>query len=783
MPLPPSRLSFRHAAFLFLLTSLALTAASAATVTGRVFHDRNRDGVAGPDEPGLAQVAVSDGREVVLTDRQGEYRLEVTSAPFVFVVLPRGYRALAHEFYRDLTKAGAKDFALVDWPESRPDDVRFVQITDTHVGSKGASLNGFIEDVEEINALSPRPAFVVATGDLVDTGTKTEQFDDYVAGTGRFQLPLFNLPGNHDIREGQMEHYHRYLGPDYYSFNAGSCHFVLLNSMRLREEVVQQWIRRDLAAAPLGAKVVFAMHTLPTEENLKLFASYGAKAVLSGHWHGHRVREARGIVDMNTPTLQFGGIDRFPRGFRIVKISGSGDVDNEVRLGGFKEHAVVVAPAGNVDVVDGRVRILVNAYDSRADVAGVECEAGGKTISLQRTGSWSWTGAASVVANSSGEQPIIAKVRATDGRTWTARGTFTPAIEGGASGARPILRLKWAAPTGGIIGISSARAGAHGIAIGLDDVGNLRHCGVSSFDRQGARRWHFPTDSAIKNHIAAADGRLFATSVAGTLYAIDEESGRLLWKADLDRSRARWEIAATTVANGIVYAGYYAYVAAFDAATGQRRWEARLGDEGDWSQSSYTVPTIAGDKLLLFHLRYGAFALNARDGAVAWKVEGSYNGPAVDGEKVYALRNHHASAMKLGSGEVLWSGRERLPSTASHPFWARDRFIIGTGDGRVCAVSSQDGRTLWSATTGPSLTSLQPYVRGGSDVNSSPIVHRDVVYIGASDGRVHAFALADGSALGSYQLGVPIASSPMVADDTLYIGGYDGNLYAFALRR
>jgi outer membrane protein assembly factor BamB len=67
-------------------------------------------------------------------------------------------------------------------------------------------------------------------------------------------------------------------------------------------------------------------------------------------------------------------------------------------------------------------------------------------------------------------------------------------------------------------------------------------------------------------------------------------------------------------------------------------------------------------------------------------------------------------------------------------------------------------------------------------VNSSPVVHAGVVYVGASDGRVHAFALADGAALGAYNLGVPIASSPMVNGNLLYIGGYDGNLYAFAIR-
>src|SRR5688500_19612926 len=116
---PPLHALLRPVAFLFIVGSLVLTVARAATVTGRVFHDQDRDGIADPGEPGLAQVAVSDGREVVLTGRQGEYRIEVASAPMVFVVLPRGYRALAHEFYHELAKPGARDFALVDWPQAR----------------------------------------------------------------------------------------------------------------------------------------------------------------------------------------------------------------------------------------------------------------------------------------------------------------------------------------------------------------------------------------------------------------------------------------------------------------------------------------------------------------------------------------------------------------------------------------------------------------------------------------------------------------------------------------
>jgi hypothetical protein len=58
-----------------------------------------------------------------------------------------------------------------------------------------------------------------------------------------------------------------------------------------------------------------------------------------------------------------------------------------------------------------------------------------------------------------------------------------------------------------------------------------------------------------------------------------------------------------------------------------------------------------------------------------------------------------------------------------------------------------DGRLLWSRQTGPSLTTLELYQRGGNDVNSSPAVYREAVYVGASDGRLRALALGDGAEL------------------------------------
>ena len=756
-----------------LLTAVGASAAQRVTVSGRVFADRNRDGVAQASEPGMARVVVSDGKAVVVTSRTGEYSLEADAGRHVFVSLPKGFRA-TRSFYATAAVGRAMDFGLVDWPESRKSAVRFVQITDLHVAASKDTVSTFVEDIQEINALQPAPAFVMTTGDLVNVGKETVQYENYVEGIAAFRLPLFNLPGNHDIHApGSLEHYHHYLGPDHYSFNVGDCHLVMLNCMDFGDQQ-KEWVLKDLAASPKGATRFFALHFLPTRQQVEWMRSLGAAAVLSGHWHGNRVEQGQGLLDMNTPPLRFGGIDRHPRSFRIIDVKG-GKVTDELRLGGFKQHAVVVAPAGTCTPANRKLPVVVNAYDTRCEIASVEGWFGGERVRLKRVSPWSWMGELKLPADAGGAQLLTANVHSDNGEAWTTKSSFVIAPEP----EKGSLRLKWATPTGGFIGISSARASATCVAVGVDDKGDLKSCGVSAFGVNGKRLWHYATDSGIKNNIATDNGRLYATSVAGWLYALDEASGKLLWKAELDRKRERWEVAATTVADGLVYVGSSSYVAAFDAQTGNRIWDTQLGAT-DWWPSCYTIPTVAQGKLIL-GARAKSTALDAKTGKPSWKLEGKFNRCVAVGDMIYAVRNDALCALKVADGKVAWTSTVIVGDTASTPAVAGEKVVVGTADGRICAFAIKDGTLLWSAQTGTSLSTLQPYQRGISDVNSSPAILGDSVYVGASDGKIHVLALGSGKETASYTLGTPIGSSPCIAGDTLYIGAYDGNLYAFAL--
>src|SRR5258708_2254751 len=60
-------------------------------VTGIVFEDTSGTGKRRPDDPGIAGVLVSNGRDVVKTDRNGRYTLPLHDETIIFVIKPTGY--------------------------------------------------------------------------------------------------------------------------------------------------------------------------------------------------------------------------------------------------------------------------------------------------------------------------------------------------------------------------------------------------------------------------------------------------------------------------------------------------------------------------------------------------------------------------------------------------------------------------------------------------------------------------------------------------------------------
>ena len=251
-------------------------------VSGVVFVDANGNGVRDPNERGVAGVVVSNQDTVVTTDASGAFHLPRGGSRIVFVSVPDGYRALG-TFWRTITDtAPTVSFALAAAPRVR--EFAFVHASDTHIAPAS------VDRTRRLRALvdSLSPAFLIITGDLVRDALRvgeaeaTSYYDLFARETGAFRTPVWTVPGNHENFgiERDKSHvaathplygrgmYHKYFGPDYYSFNYGGIHFIGLNTADIEDQwyyghvdsLQLVWLERDLSLVPGSMPVVTFDH-------------------------------------------------------------------------------------------------------------------------------------------------------------------------------------------------------------------------------------------------------------------------------------------------------------------------------------------------------------------------------------------------------------------------------------------------------------------------------------------------------------------------------------------
>lgn len=81
---------------------------------GVVFHDATGNGARAANSKGVADVAVSNGREVVVTDNAGRYELPVRIDDIIFVIKPAGWAP-------PLNAVNLPQFSHANKPQGSPD--------------------------------------------------------------------------------------------------------------------------------------------------------------------------------------------------------------------------------------------------------------------------------------------------------------------------------------------------------------------------------------------------------------------------------------------------------------------------------------------------------------------------------------------------------------------------------------------------------------------------------------------------------------------------------------
>lgn len=308
----------------------AVTSEDPNAATGIVFHDANGNREFDRGEKPLADIRVSNGRDIVKTDQQGRYELPVDEDAILFVIKPRGWRTPVSEeqlprFYYIHKPNGSPDLkyegvaptgplpASVDfplYPQEEPEAFKAVLFGDPQPRDQ-KEVDYIAHDVVE-ELIGTDASFGVTLGDIVfDDLSLFESQAKMIALLG---IPWYNVIGNHDINydaghdHQSDETFERAFGPSYYSFDYGPVHFLVLDDIAwLVDEngkgryegglgaEQMEFIKNDLAIIPKDQLVVLMMHIplVEVKDRLELYRLIEQRPFcmsISAHKHVHQHR-------------------------------------------------------------------------------------------------------------------------------------------------------------------------------------------------------------------------------------------------------------------------------------------------------------------------------------------------------------------------------------------------------------------------------------------------------------------------------------------------------------
>ncbi len=320
--------------FLFFLSGLQNTVnaeETKQTVSGVVFHDRTNSGVFDPgvDDP-LPGVAVSNGRDIVVTDSDGKYTLAVSDHTILFVVKPSNWMVPVGalqipRFYHIHNPEGASgikydgleptgsmpsavNFPLI--PADEPEDFDVIVFADTQPRNKEEISYLARDAVTEL--IGSEAVFGITLGDLVfDDLDLFSRINKTIATIG---IPWRHVIGNHDLdfsaddNTGARGAYYSHYGPSYYSFSYGRAHFLVLDNNKFiidgdnryyRPQLNDDqlvFVQNELARIDKNKPLVILMH-IPWDDRgwhmeqrdtlMSLLAEHPNAISLGAHWHRH----------------------------------------------------------------------------------------------------------------------------------------------------------------------------------------------------------------------------------------------------------------------------------------------------------------------------------------------------------------------------------------------------------------------------------------------------------------------------------------------------------------
>lgn len=260
----------------------------------------------------------------------------------------------------------------------------------------------------------------------------------------------------------------------------------------------------------------------------------------------------------------------------------------------------------------------------------------------------------------------------------------------------------------------------------------------------GELSWQTTLPAPVRNPPTAAEGKVFALTVANQLVALDQATGEELWTYESFEENARFLSTASPAVNGdLVIAPFSSgEVVALDIVTGRSLWTTTVARSSRLTALS-NLNDIAGS-------------------------------PVIDRGGVFAISHAgQISAIDERTGRTAW---EVGVGGLNMPWVAGDYVFLVSVEGQLVALARSDGAVAWTR-------KLRSYKNEKKKKNAitwaGPILAGGNLILVSSQGQMAALSPQNGDTVATYDLKGPVTIPPIVADGTVYVLNNDGQLEAW----
>ncbi len=282
---------FKRILFLIIAAFLTGSISFAQTIYKvTVFEDSNKNLVFDKNENVLEGIGVSNQYTTVKTDKNGRCELPKGENDFIFVVKPANYDLPLNKYnipifynkYDAETGCGIKPIGKSNdelyfplFKSETKNDFNTLVLGDPQ--SRNETEIGYMRDEFVSKFVNTNYNFAIFLGDIVYDNKELYESTNQVLS--KLNIPMYFVPGNHDLDyesisdKLSLETFKKVYGPQYYSFEYGNIHFIVMDNIDYKGLVdgkktytggidKQQliWLKSDLENTDKSKTIVINMH-------------------------------------------------------------------------------------------------------------------------------------------------------------------------------------------------------------------------------------------------------------------------------------------------------------------------------------------------------------------------------------------------------------------------------------------------------------------------------------------------------------------------------------------